>query len=181
MMAVVTAVSVSPTVGVPVIVGAPVAGVLVDAETVAVAALVSGPSVWLVVASVSRNETFTLIFLPSSSATSVYVLSLAPEMSASVPLVTRTHWKLVLVSVRKGSGNPSTSAMVPAVAASVCPTCAVPVIPGWPVAASFTRYTRKVSVYVAALSSVPSFTLKVKLVKGILPPFRSPGGRISGC
>ena len=71
MMAVVPAVSVCPTCAVPVIVGAPVAGVLVDAETVAVAALVSGPSVRLVVASVSRNETFTLIFLPSSSATSV--------------------------------------------------------------------------------------------------------------
>ena len=97
-------------------------------------------------------------------------------MSASVPLVTRTHWKLVLVSVRKGSGNPSTSAMVPAVAASVCPTCAVPVIPGWPVAASFTRCTKRDSVYVAALSSVPSFTLKVKLVKGIPPPFSFAGG-----
>ena len=95
-------------------------------------------------------------------------------MSASVPLVTRTHWKLVLVSVRKGSGSPSGSAMVPTVAISTWSTRAVPVIPGWPVGASFTAVTLTVIVFVATLSSVPSFTLKVKLAKAV--PLSFAGG-----
>ena len=66
MMPPVTAVSVSPTRAVPVIVGTPVAGLLA-AATVAVAALVriSG------LPSSSVKLTFTLIVLPSSAATSV--------------------------------------------------------------------------------------------------------------
>ena len=61
-------------------------------------------------------------------------------MSVSLlSVATRIHWKLVLASVRKGSGNPSTSAMSPTVAVSVCPTCAVPVIAGAPVAGVLTR------------------------------------------
>ena len=66
MMPVVTAVSVSPTRAVPVIVGAPVAGVLA-AATVAVAALVR---VSALLAS-SVKLTFTLIVVPKSAATSV--------------------------------------------------------------------------------------------------------------
>ena len=66
-MPVVTAVSVSPTCAVPVIVGMPVAGLLAAAATVAVAALerVSG------LPSSSVKLTFTLIVLPRSAATRV--------------------------------------------------------------------------------------------------------------
>ena len=54
--------------------------------------------------------------------------------------------------------------MIPVVTAvSVCPTCAVPVIVGKPVAGSFTSVTSMVIVLAVALSSVPSLTLKVKL------------------
>ena len=67
MMAVVSAVSVCPTCAVPVIVGAPVAGVLSAAPTVAVAALVSLSA--LLASSVKL--TVTLIVLPWSAATSV--------------------------------------------------------------------------------------------------------------
>ena len=66
MMPVVTAVSVWPTRAVPVIVGAPVAGLLA-AATVAVAALVR-VSVWL---ASSVKVTRTLIVVPSSAATRV--------------------------------------------------------------------------------------------------------------
>ena len=62
-----TAVSVSSTRAVPVIVGAPVAGVLGAAATVAVAALVSVSG--LLASSVKL--TFTLIVVPKSAATSV--------------------------------------------------------------------------------------------------------------
>ena len=66
-MPLVTAVSVSSTRAVPVIVGAPVAGVLGAAATVAVAALVSVSG--LLASSVKL--TFTLIVLSSSSSTRV--------------------------------------------------------------------------------------------------------------
>ena len=66
MMPLVTAVSVSSTRAVPVIVGAPVAGLLA-AATVAVAALVSVSG--LLASSVKL--TFTLIVVPRSAATSV--------------------------------------------------------------------------------------------------------------
>ena len=63
------------------------------------------------------------------------MLAVAEAMFVSVlSVATRIHWKLVSPSVRKGFGNPSTSAMVPTVAVSVWPTCAVPVIAGAPVA-----------------------------------------------
>ena len=52
---------------------------------------------------------------------------------------------------------------MPAVeAVRVCPTCAVPLIVGVPVAGSFTGVTLMVMVY-SALSAVPSLTLNVKL------------------
>ena len=53
--------------------------------------------------------------------------------------------------------------MVPTAAVSSWPTCAVPVIPGWPVAASFTAVTSMVMVDAVVLSSVPSFTLNWKV------------------
>ena len=87
-MAVVPAVSVCPTCAVPVIVGAPVAGVLGAAETAAVAALVS---VSALLAS-SLKLTVTLIVVPWSAATSVWVLAVAPEMFVSVPPSNRIHW-----------------------------------------------------------------------------------------
>ena len=70
MMPVVTAVSICPTCAVPVIPGAPVAGLLVTAAalTAAVAALVRGPSAY---PSLSLKPTFTLIVLPWSAPTSV--------------------------------------------------------------------------------------------------------------
>ena len=53
--------------------------------------------------------------------------------------------------------------MVPTVAISAWPTRAGPAIPGLPVAASFTAVTLTVTVFAVVLSTVPSFTLKVKL------------------
>ena len=89
MMAAVPAVSVCPTCAVPVIVGAPVAGVLAAAETTAVAALVSVSG--LLASSVKL--TFTLMVVPWSAATSVWVLAVAPEMFVSVlSVATRIHW-----------------------------------------------------------------------------------------
>ena len=66
-MAEVSAVNVSPTWAVPVIVGAPVAGLLGAASTAAVAALVS-VSPW---PASSVKDTLTLMVLPSSSAARV--------------------------------------------------------------------------------------------------------------
>ena len=67
LMAVVAAVSVCPTCAVPVIVGAPVAGVLSVAVTAVVASLVSASA--LLASSVKL--TLTLIVVPWSAATSV--------------------------------------------------------------------------------------------------------------
>ena len=53
--------------------------------------------------------------------------------------------------------------MAAVVAVSVWSTRAVPVITGLPVAGSFTAVTLMVTVFAATLSSMPSFTLKVKL------------------
>ena len=89
MMAVVPAVSVCPTCAVPVIVGAPVAGVFAAAETVAVAALVS---VSVLLAS-SVKITVTLIVVPRSASTSVWVLAVAEAMFVSLlSVATRIHW-----------------------------------------------------------------------------------------
>ena len=74
-MAVVPAVSVCPTCAVPVIAGAPVAGVFGAAATATVAVLVSVSG--LLASSVKL--TFTLIVVPWSAATSVWVLAVAPE------------------------------------------------------------------------------------------------------
>ena len=49
-------------------------------------------------------------------------------------------------------------------AVSGCPTTAVPVIVGAPVGAVFAGVTLTVIMEAAALSTVPSFTLKVKVV-----------------
>ena len=63
------------------------------------------------------------------------MLAVAPEMFVSVlSVATRIHAMVVAASEKKGSGNPSTSAMVPTVAVSTWPTCAVPVMVGAPVA-----------------------------------------------
>ena len=48
-------------------------------------------------------------------------------------------------------------------AVSICPTCAVPLMVGAPVAGSFTGVTLIVMKYSEALSAVPSFTLNLKL------------------
>ena len=70
---------------------------------------------------------------------------------------TRIHWREVT------NANPSGSTMPVFEAVSVCPTCAVPLIVGPPVAASFTELTVMVMSYPSALSSRPSLTLNVKL------------------
>ena len=79
-----SAVSVPPTWAVPLVAGWPVAGLLAFASTAAVAALVSVSSL----PASSVKDTFTLMALPSSSATRVYVESVAPGMS--VPPA--SHW-----------------------------------------------------------------------------------------
>ena len=66
-MPVVSAVSVSPTWAVPLIVGAPVAGLLGAADTAAVAALVSVSSL----PPSSVKDTCTVTVLPSSASASV--------------------------------------------------------------------------------------------------------------
>ena len=58
------------------------------AATAAVAALVS---VSALLAS-SVKLTFTLIVVPRSAVTSVWVLAVAPEMFVSAPPSTRIHW-----------------------------------------------------------------------------------------
>ena len=60
------------------------------------------------------------------------MLEVAPEMLASVPPPTRIHWY-----VYPGVARPSLSMMPDVAAVSVCPTCAVPVIVGAPVAGLF--------------------------------------------
>ena len=62
--------------------------VFTAAETTAVAALVSVSG--LLASSVKR--TVTLIVLPWSAVTSVWVLAIAPAMFVSVPPSTRIHW-----------------------------------------------------------------------------------------
>ena len=88
----VSAVNVSPTWAVPLMLGKPVAVVLALAATASVAALVR---VSLFSAS-SVKETFTLIVLPWSASVSVWLEPLAPAMSVS----SASHWysKVALVS-----------------------------------------------------------------------------------
>ena len=86
----------------------------------------------------------------------------APAMSAAfdVPSAsTRTHCQMYVTPLR-----PSMSTMSDSEAISVCPSRAVPEMEGLPVAASFDAVTSMVMVYAEALSTVPSLTLKVKLV-----------------
>ena len=80
----VSAVSVSPTRAAPLMVGAPVAGVF----TLAVASLVKVSALL----ALSVKLTFTLMNLPPSAATSMYVNDVAPGMSVSVLPSLRIHW-----------------------------------------------------------------------------------------
>ena len=88
----VSAVSVSPTWAVPPMAGVPVAGLLglaacascVSGSTASVAAPVSPSSL----PASSVKVTVTLMALPMSSTTGVYVSSVAPDMSAS----SASHW-----------------------------------------------------------------------------------------
>ena len=84
----VSAVSVCSTCGVPLMVGAPAAGVLALASTVQVAALVSDSSL----PRSSVNETFTLMVWPWSASARVWVEPVPPAMSASSVPSFRTHW-----------------------------------------------------------------------------------------
>ena len=86
------------------------------------------------------------------------MLESALVMSASVPFA-RIHWY-----VYPGLVSPSASVMPVVTAVSVWPTCAVPVMVGAPIAGSFPAVTSMVIVLATALSTVPSFTLKVKVV-----------------
>ena len=78
------AVSVCPTCAVPLIAGAPVAALLGLAAAAAVGVLVRVS--WCPLSSV--KDTRTLIVLPSSASTSVYVALVPPEMSESL----ESHW-----------------------------------------------------------------------------------------
>ena len=80
----VSAVRVSPTWAVPLMAGAPVAGLLGFGSTASVAVLVSVSAL----PSSSVKDTFTVTALPSSATASVYVLPVAPAMSAP----SASHW-----------------------------------------------------------------------------------------
>ena len=80
-----SAVKVSPTCAVPLMVGAPVAGLFGRASTVSVAALVSVSSL----PASSVKVTRTLMILPRSVAWSVWVEPVAPSISVSL---LDSHW-----------------------------------------------------------------------------------------
>ena len=102
----------------------------------------------------SPNETFTLIFLPCvGGGQQRRFRSSRPKCRSRSTPSTRIHCTVVVAAEKKALGTPfvspsklapSTSAMVPTVAVSVWPTCAVPSIPGLPVAGSFIGLTSMV-------------------------------------
>ena len=80
----------------------------------------------------SVKDTSTLIVLPASSATRVYVESVAPSMHTSVGPPQESHWYS-----KAGLPSPSASAIPEISAVSVSPTRAVPAMAGAPVAGVF--------------------------------------------
>ena len=75
----------------------------------------------------------------------------------------------MLTSVRKGFGNPSTSALVPTVAVSVWPTCAVPVIPGLPVAAVLAGRAMITDTLLVSVSALLASSVKLTLTLIVVP------------
>ena len=107
--------------------------------------------------------------LPSSASTSSWVEPVASVISVSVLPLLDIHW---YVNV---PGRPSSSLMPEVSAVSVAPTCTMPVMVGKPVAGLLMDI---LSVYADALSSVPSFTLNLKLAK-LAPLALSAGTNLS--